>query len=387
MTGPPPIPAPPAPGEKTLEFRPSFLGGLRGVWLFTWRAQMTWKRLPARLLLLLILPVLIFFSVKSHQEWKKRYFWIGVPPQQLGDLARRMERTELTLTPEQAEKLLQIYREEYARADAARDEKRSAAEQEEQRVAEAKGAHERLLERARAVLDERQFKVFKSWDGRRLVQETRPVAVAMWSRPEPFYRWLVDFYFFMIVPLVCVRGCGALIRDELQADTLSFLTTRPLTRAQLLVCKFLAEMTWLQLLLLGETLLLFVAGAGKEVPALGILLPLFLGTQLLAVLVWSALGILLGQVTQRYMAVALVYGLVVELGIGRIPTNLNTLSMMRHLKSLLGRNEALQAVYDWPTRGVPFSVVAVICAAVVFLGVAVGLFNYREYHHTTEMQK
>jgi ABC-type transport system involved in multi-copper enzyme maturation permease subunit len=194
-------------------------------------------------------------------------------------------------------------------------------------------------------------------------------------------------YFFVVLPLNCVRLCGGLIRDELQADTLGFLLTRPLSRARLVVLKYLSQITWLQMLALVEGLLLFAAGGSRHVPSLGALLPLFLGAQFLAVFVWGALGAFLGQVTQRYMPLALVYGFIIELGIGRIPTNINTLSMMRHLKTILSRNPALQSLYDWPASSVPLSALALVVATALFLGLAALLFTVKEYHHTAEMQK
>jgi hypothetical protein len=119
--------------------------------------------------------------------------------------------------------------------------------------------------------------------------------------------------------------CGALIRDELETDTLGFLTTRPLSRARLLLIKYLSQTAWLEIWMLVQALLLFAAGSLRQIPALGGLIPLFLAAQFLAVLAWGALGLFLGQVSKRYMALALLYGLIVEMGIGRIPTNINTL--------------------------------------------------------------
>ena len=71
------------------------------------------------------------------------------------------------------------------------------------------------------------------------------------------------------------------------------------------------------------------------------------------------------------------------MGIGRIPTNINTLSLLRHLKSLLSHNPSLQAIYDWPARGVPLSVAAPAIAAALFLNLAALLFTCKEYHHAT----
>ena len=84
---------------------------------------------------------------------------------------------------------------------------------------------------------------------------------------------------------------------------------------------------------------------------------------------------------------AIVYGAIVEMGIGRIPTNINTLSLTKHLKTLLAHHPALQSTYEWTSTGVPLSVSALILAPVIFVGLAALLFTLLEYHHTAEMQK
>lgn len=280
------LPAPPVAREKTVSLRPTFFGALRGVWLFTWKSQLTWRRVPILLISLLALPLLVYISI--------------------------------------------------------------------------------------------------SLSG---VQNVDSLTSLRWGRSTTFCRWLIGFYFFMILPLNCVRTCGGLIRDELQADTLSFLTTRPLSRARLMAIKYLCQTGWLQIVMLIETLLLFAVGHLMHIPALGALIPVFLATQFLAVLAWSALGTLLGQVTKRYMALAMVYGLIVEMGIGSIPTNINTLSLMRHLKTLLAHNAALQNIYEWSVNRIPVSMGALALATGIFLSLAMLLFTFKEYHHTVEMQK
>jgi len=47
-----------------------------------------------------------------------------------------------------------------------------------------------------------------------------------------------------------------------------------------------------------------------------------------------------GQITKRYLALAVVYGFIVEMGIGAIPTNVNNFSLVRHLKTLLVHDNA-----------------------------------------------
>ncbi len=313
---------------------------------------------------------------------------LGSPRARVGELSQWLARGGEPLKREQVMQMRQIFEEEFARAKEElppTDTTPTEADLEKQRE-QIKICYDRIQSRAESVLNVRQSVQFKSFAGmwvNRGRQEVQP----RWGRNEAFYHWLIDLYFFVILPLQCVKGCGGLIRDELQADTLGFLVTRPLYRAALLVAKYLAQTLWLQLFLVLETLLLFLAGSRRGLPDLGSLLPHFLVAQILAVPAWCALGIFLGQVSKRYLALAMVYGFIVEMGIGRIPPNINPLSLIRHLKVLLAHNPRVQSIYEWAGTGVPLSVTALLLAACIFLAAAALLFTFREYHHTAEMQK
>jgi hypothetical protein len=47
----------------------------------------------------------------------------------------------------------------------------------------------------------------------------------------------------------------------------------------------------------------------------------------------------------------------------------------------------VQSIYNWTTASVPLSAGALVLAAGIFLGFAALLFTFKEYHHTSEMQK
>jgi len=380
---PPPLPKP----APRLRPQPTLFGAWRGIWLFTWRSQMVWRRLPMGLVTLLALPLLVYITTSPPRAWAQRHSWAANPPMQIDGFSRRLSRQNLTLQPEQQADLLRIFSEEYARANSEMNDTESPELSVSEQADQIKSCHDRIRDRARAVLDKRQFSEFQAYEKRKLDDSVALIGRPRWSRTGPFYHWLIDFYFFMILPLNCVRVCGGLIRDELQADTLGFLTTRPLSRAKLLVLKYFSQTAWLQALVFLEALLLFAAGYLRQIPSLGVLLPLFLAAQFVAVLAWSALGTFFGQVTKRYMALALIYGFVVELGIGNIPTNINTLSLMRHFKTLLAQNSALQNTYQWIGPGVPLSLTALALATALFLSLAALLFTVKEYHHSEEMQK
>jgi hypothetical protein len=388
----PPIPTAAKKPANSTNLNPTFPGALRGIWLFTWRSRLSWRRTPAALLMLLILPALVYLTMSSAEKWSQRHPLLGSPVPQVKAFGRKLRQAKVPFEAQQNRDVMAIFNEEFRRAENVWRETKTPDSSTSGERAQIKACYERISKRLEEVLDDRQLAEWQTYK-RQLISDgvnssgQRPGVVPGWGRTSPFYHWLIDFYFFVILPLSCVGACGALIREELQNDTLGFLTTRPLTRATLMIVKYLSQSAWLQIVVLVQALLLFAAGSLRQIPNLGTLLPLFLAIQFLAVLTWGALGAFLGLVTKRYMAIALLYGFIVELGIGRIPTNVNTLSMMRHLKSLLAHNPALQEVYEWPMRGVPFSIAALALGTVVFLSLAVMMFTFMEYHHTAEMQK
>lgn len=370
---------------------PTFFNALKAIWLLTWKSQWTASRLPYRLGTLLILPALVFITVDTAQRWSQRQSFFGDVNSQMDSFSRRLQRKQIPFEPGEKERLRTIMREEYTRAQGswADDPNENSATRKQRLQEHLAECSERILERAKGVLNQQQMaelQPWEQWNRDATVNRLSSIQPA-WGRTTPFYHLLIDLYFFMILPLMCVRACGALIRDELQADTLGFLITRPISRARLLVVKYITQVAWLEILLLVETLLLFAAGAERHIAALGGLLPLFLCVQIIAVPAWCALGTLLGQITTRYMAAALIYGAVVEMGIGRIPTNINSLSLLRHIESLLSRNGTLEAIFSWEAGATWVAVLALVLAPVMFAGAAALLFSVIEYHATAEMQK
>jgi hypothetical protein len=385
-TAPSPQTGPAATPAKGPGLEPTFGRALRGIWLFTWRPQLAFRRLPLLALGLLALPVVIYLTTSALDTWSQHRSFMGNPGMPVNELARRLARADLRLKPEQHSQLSEIFGDEFRHSDE-RDFAAGTPEAvAERQRAEVKACYDRIHARVQSVLNDEQMQQFRSFEKRNVLLTQQRVRPA-WNRTEPFYHWLLDLYFFVILPLQCVRGSGGLIRDELQADTLGFLLTRPLSRARLLILKYLAQTGWLQIAMLGETLLIFLVGYLRQIPNLGSLLPLFLAAQFLAVFAWSALGVFLGLLAKRYMALALLYGLIVEMGIGRIPTNINTLSLVRHLKTLLSHNTVLQSIYEWPSQNLALSLASLVFGAVLFTTLAALLFTFREYHHTAEMQK
>jgi ABC-type transport system involved in multi-copper enzyme maturation permease subunit len=329
----------------------------------------------------------VIVPTAASGEGAGRRISLGEPSQEVRELVRRLRRQQIPLAQKTRDALQDLLAEVNLQSETTWQERPGeTAEERNQRL----GSHlaewdSQILSRAKAILDDRQYGQFQAIQERNHDQVLQ--RLTRWNQAKVFYYWLIYIYFFIIQPLACVLGCGPLIRDELQADTLGFLITRPVGRARLLIVKYISQVAWLELVLLLETLLIFAAGAVRHVPSLGGLLPLVLGVQVLVIPAWSALGLLLGQITTRYMATAFLYGALVEMGIGNIPTNINALSILRHLKTLLSHNSALQSTLTLEAGGTATALCALMAAPVIFLGIAALLFKMVEYHHAAEMQK
>ena len=192
--------------------------------------------------------------------------------------------------------------------------------------------------------------------------------------------WVVGFYLQFLMPLACLNVCGSMIRAEVQANTLSFLCTRPLKRHSLFLLQYICHVGWLQLVFLLGTVGLFALGALKGVEGLGKLLPLMIITQVLAVFAWSALSALLGLLHQRFVVIGILYWLIVEVGMGMVETsNINQLSILRHLHTVWGQNEMVREVFRWTAEGPISSGMMLGTGTIFFLALGAALFTYREY--------
>jgi ABC-type transport system involved in multi-copper enzyme maturation permease subunit len=202
-----------------------------------------------------------------------------------------------------------------------------------------------------------------------------------------YFYWLSAAYILLGIPLYCLAVFGGLIRDELQSNTLSFLITRPMSRARFILTRFLCQLAWVQLLGLAAGLALLATGAVCGVSGVPRFAALFLGTQAIAFLVFGALATFLGLLHRRYLVLGTIYGLVVEVGIGQIPTNINTLAMTRHLRTLLGHNSDLARIYEWSTEPTGVALLVLLFTALIFLALSAILFTWREYLGSEEMLK
>jgi predicted Na+-dependent transporter len=90
-------------------------------------------------------------------------------------------------------------------------------------------------------------------------------------------------------------------------------------------------------------------------------------------------------VHQRFVVIGILYWLVVEMGLGMVESsNINQLSILRHVHTLLAQNKMVMSVMvegesKWSAADPLTAGLVLIGATLFFLAAGAALFTYREY--------
>lgn len=198
---------------------------------------------------------------------------------------------------------------------------------------------------------------------------------------ERYVLWIGKFYATFLVPVMAFITAGGAIRDDLKSGTVDYVLTRPVQRPLYLLFKYVAQCAAMQVEYLLALGVLVAVGAVRGAPPLWSALPALWFAQALLVAAFSAFGFLLGVLTSRYVIIGLLYGAVVEVGVGLIPTQLNRLSISHQVQLMLqAQLDATTSIAGAPDAGAdPLATTAVTIAfAAGSLALAAVFFSIRE---------
>lgn len=194
---------------------------------------------------------------------------------------------------------------------------------------------------------------------------------------------VVAVFVCILAPAFAFLSAAGSMRDDMSGRTVDYVLTRPVRRSRFVVFKYLAQLPQIQLqalLALGVALAIGVLGG---VPGLAeAAVPLML-VQVLVVFAFAALGLLCAVLTSRYVVVGLIYAVIVEIGVGRIPTQLNRLSLTQQARELLAGLK--YAGVPEVTTSAGTSVGIILALAVVWTAVAALIFAFRELSAAEEV--
>lgn len=199
------------------------------------------------------------------------------------------------------------------------------------------------------------------------------------------YGYIVAFYYVRtVLPLAALFYASSLVADEVEGKTLTYLLTRPIQRASILIGKFAAYLATVLALTLPATLVTFFllatasgfGGVGSAVPDL----LRDMGVIALTLAVYGALFALLGVALRRPVVPGLLFLFAWEL-VANLPGYLPRLTLTAYLRSLLRHRppETGFATVFGEVLPAPLCLGVLASLTLVLLAGAVGIFSRREY--------
>ncbi len=204
------------------------------------------------------------------------------------------------------------------------------------------------------------------------------------ANPERFTEFTVNSLTLTILPLFCLSYCGGFLRNEIRDGTIEYLWTRPVARYHLLLATYAGGVLTLFAATALLTTLIHIVAAFHHVPNSWLHYPQLLLAQFATILTYSAFALALSAYTRRYMPLGLVYGLIVEVGVSQISTNINNLAASRHIRALL--NYATQETTATPLAATASGLLGCLALTTIFLVIACLVFTRTQYSTGSEKE-
>ena len=199
------------------------------------------------------------------------------------------------------------------------------------------------------------------------------------------YGVVIAFYYVRnVLPLAALFYATALIADEVEGKTLTYLLTRPIRRDAILTGKYAAYLvTTLALSLPAAVLTFFLLATARGWTGIGAAVPdLFrdLGVMALALAVYGAFFTFLGVSLRRPVIPGLLFLFVWELA-ANLPGYLPRVTITAWLRSLVRHRPAQEGVADMFGQVLPLALSLEVLAVmlVAFLAGSIWIFSTREY--------
>lgn len=196
---------------------------------------------------------------------------------------------------------------------------------------------------------------------------------------------MVNFYVYVLAVVVTLFYATALVSDEIDEKTITYLFMRPVPKATIYTGKYLAYLVVASLLLLPSAALCFLIAMTTDPPgeAAGhlVILAKDLGVLALEILTYGSLYALLGVVFKRPVLIGLGFSIVWETLVTFIPGYLSKLTIKHYMLALLPHPAGERGVlgfFESPTAPATAVVVLLVTAAAL-LALGAWTFTHKEY--------
>ena len=208
-------------------------------------------------------------------------------------------------------------------------------------------------------------------------------SLAAGTSADFFANVMLVLYFQLLIPVLALFFGSTIVNEELDNKTLVYLTTVPVSRRSVLLGKYLAAFLQAALLVGGGFLLCFLAAALNRFAQADAWeeLAVFLGTALLALFCYSALFTAAGAFMKKSVLIGLFFVFGWESVVQYFPGITQKFTIIHWIKSLLpvlpGQGGFL--IFQLQPSPALESVIVLLGAGLVFLFLAVFIFERKEY--------
>jgi len=198
-----------------------------------------------------------------------------------------------------------------------------------------------------------------------------------------FQALMVPLFLQIVLVFVTLVDATALIREEIDDNTLPFLLTRPVSKPVLALSKYAGYLVAALVLLLPPVLVSYGVTELHAGSALGTdadVLAGFLAATALAVLAYGALFFFLSVVLRKPLFVGLLIGFVWESIVGSLPGSVPKLSLIYYLRSVLKGTIGVGPLSGFATDvSAPAAAFILVVFALVMVVLAAVLFQSMEF--------
>lgn len=194
--------------------------------------------------------------------------------------------------------------------------------------------------------------------------------IAHYGNSQGFIHWLNQVFLMLSVPLISFDAGARAIREDLKPGAVDYIITRPVPRWAYTVFKYISQ--WLVIMTLATSALIVMLGFAWVLDVRLQSIVIYFQVMTAGVSAFVALGFLMGSITSRYVLLGLLYAGLIEAAVGNIPTQLNNLSILRHLWSVLD-GPAQAAGTATSGLGIVFLITGGLLTA------SVGIFSRKEF--------
>jgi ABC-2 type transport system permease protein len=193
------------------------------------------------------------------------------------------------------------------------------------------------------------------------------------------------FYLSFLLLVITLFFATAIIGDEIEDRTITYLFVRPVPRATIYLGKFLAALAMSAALILPSAAISFAVLMSADAPAEALshvgIFARDLGILALGIVAYSALFGFLGAFFKRALLIGLAFSLVWESVVTYLPGYLNRLTVMHYLQSLLPHPSGERGLLTLfkQTTSAPAALAALLVIGAAFIALACWTVGRKQY--------